>query len=148
LGCLISRPRQQRVQIADIRSISCAAVLTPMPGAPGTLSTLSPASACTSITFSGGDAELLHHPSASMRLSFIVSTHHDAVVTSCIRSLSEEMMETCAPAFAAWRGVGGDDVVGLIALQLDAGEVEGAGRVADQGNCGRRSSGGSGRWAL
>ena len=34
--------------------MSWAAVLTPMPGTPGTLSVESPISACTSSTFSGG----------------------------------------------------------------------------------------------
>ena len=34
--------------------ISAEAVLTPMPGTPGTLSEVSPTSAWTSMTFSGG----------------------------------------------------------------------------------------------
>ena len=52
--------------------------------------------------------------------------------TSCIRSLSEETMVTSPPASRAMAGIGGDEVVGLEALLLDAGQVEGARRLADQ----------------
>ena len=54
LSCLISPARLSSVSRSPYSLISCAAVLTPMPGTPGTLSVESPISACTSITFSGG----------------------------------------------------------------------------------------------
>ena len=52
--------------------------------------------------------------------------------TSCIRSLSEETMVTSPPASTASLRIGGDQVVGLETLLLDAGQVEGAHRLADQ----------------
>ena len=45
LGCLISPERRSNSSRSPKSLINVAAVLTPMPGAPGTLSTLSPASA-------------------------------------------------------------------------------------------------------
>jgi hypothetical protein len=53
LGCLISSARASRVSRSPYSSMSCAAVFTPMPGTPGTLSVESPARACTSTTLSG-----------------------------------------------------------------------------------------------
>ena len=41
-------------------------------------------------------------------------------------------MVVVAPASQASRAIGGDDVVGLVALLLDAGDVEGAHGVADE----------------
>ena len=52
--------------------------------------------------------------------------------TSCIRSLSEEMIVVSAARLAGQPRIGGDEVVGLEAFHLDAGQVEGAGRLADQ----------------
>ena len=54
-------PRQQGCSRSPYSAISWAAVLMPMPGTPGTLSTESPASAWTSTTFLGRHAELLDH---------------------------------------------------------------------------------------
>ena len=53
-SCLISAARASSVSRSPYSPISCAAVFTPMPGTPGTLSVESPISAWTSITFSGG----------------------------------------------------------------------------------------------
>ncbi len=53
LGCLISRAMASSVSRSPYSVMSCAAVLTPMPLAPGTLSVESPASAWTSTTSSG-----------------------------------------------------------------------------------------------
>ena len=52
-GCLISPARARSVSRSPYSRMSCAAVLTPMPGAPGTLSVKSPASAWASMTLSG-----------------------------------------------------------------------------------------------
>ena len=41
-------------------------------------------------------------------------------------------MVTSAPAAMRLASIGGDDVVGLVAFLLDAGDVEGLHRVADQ----------------
>ncbi len=53
--------------------MSCAAVFTPMPGTPGTLSDESPISDCTSITLSGVTPNFSNTSEAPMRLSFMVS---------------------------------------------------------------------------
>jgi hypothetical protein len=76
--------------------MSCAAVFTPMPGTPGTLSVESPISACTSMTFSGPTPNFSHTSAGPMRLSFIVSNMLTQSFTSCIRSLSEDTIVTVA----------------------------------------------------
>ena len=53
-------------------------------------------------------------------------------LTSCIRSLSDETMVAVAPRLARLAHVGRDQVVGLEAALLEAGQVEGAHRLADQ----------------
>ena len=70
----------------------------PMPGAPGTLSTLSPHRAWTSTTFSGGTPNFSITCSRPMRRFFMVSSMKTLSPTSCIRSLSDEMMVTSPPA--------------------------------------------------
>ena len=104
----------------------------PMPGTPGTLSTLSPASACTSTTLSGVTPNFSSTSGSPISLFFMVSSMETRAPTSCIKSLSEDTITTSPPASAAWQRIGRDDVVGLEALLLDAGHVEGAHRVADQ----------------
>ena len=83
--------------------MSCAAVLTPMPGTPGTLSVESPISACTSITFSGGTPNFSITSARPIRLSFIVSYMMTQSFTSCIRSLSDDTMVAVALASQASR---------------------------------------------
>ena len=67
-----------------------------------------------------------------MRRSFMVSYMVTSSVTSCIRSLSEETMVAVAPRSPASRRIGRDQIVGLEAALLEAGQVEGAHRLADQ----------------
>ncbi len=81
--------------------MSSAAVLTPMPGTPGTLSVESPASACTSTTLSGGTPNFSRTSSTPMVRFFMVSSIEMPGCTSCIRSLSEETMVTSPPAASA-----------------------------------------------
>ena len=83
--------------------MSSAAVLTPIPGTPGTLSTLSPQSAWTSMTLSGPTPNFSRTSAAPIGLSFIGSNIWMRSETSCIRSLSEETMVTIAPASAPQR---------------------------------------------
>ena len=104
----------------------------PMPGTPGTLSVESPASACTSTTFSGGTPNFSITSAMPMRRSFMVSYIVTLSVTSCIRSLSEETMVVVAPRSPASPRIGRDQIVGLEAALLEAGQVEGAHRLADQ----------------
>ena len=97
--------------------MSWAAVLTPMPGTPGTLSVESPASACTSTTLSGVTPNFsitASGPSLIFLIGSIISTPGRI---SCIRSLSDETMVQVPPASTAMRGVGRDQVVGLVALR-------------------------------
>ena len=75
----------------------------PMPGTPGTLSVESPASACTSTTFSGGTPNFSITSGMPMRRSFMVSYIVTLSVTSCIKSLSEETMVVVAPRSPASR---------------------------------------------
>ena len=131
-GCLISAARSSSVSRSPYSWISCAAVLTPMPGAPGTLSTESPASACTSITRSGPTPNFSNTSSGPIGLFFSVSNISTPGATSCIRSLSADDDRHPPAERRGLRGVGGDDVVGLEPRLLEAGQVEGAGRVADQ----------------
>ena len=96
-GCLISPARFSSVSRSPYSTISCAAVLMPMPGTPGTLSVESPASACTSTTFSGGTPNFSITSGIPMRRSFMVSNIVTLSVTSCIKSLSEETIVVVAP---------------------------------------------------
>ena len=77
--------------------------MTPMPGAPGTLSTGSPQRAWTSTTLSGGTPNFSTTCSGPIRTFFMVSSMVTRAPTSCIRSLSEEMMVTSPPASRTWR---------------------------------------------
>ncbi len=83
--------------------ISWAAVLMPMPGTPGTLSTLSPARDCTSTTRSGSTPNFSITSAASIGLFLIGSSMVTPSPTSCIMSLSEETMTTRDPSSRAIR---------------------------------------------
>ena len=78
-----------------------AAVFTPMPGTPGTLSLESPISDCTSMTFDGGTPKRSNTSASPIALFFMVSYMMMPGRTICIRSLSEETMVTSAPASSA-----------------------------------------------
>ncbi len=82
----------------------------------------------------GRHTELLPYlvgPDAA-RWVFMVSSMVMPGLTSCIRSLSEETMVTSPPRSQRLHGVGGNEIIGLVALLLDAGDVEGFDGVADQ----------------
>ncbi len=112
------------------------------------LSTLSPASACTSTTLSGGTPNFSTTSSGPIALSFIGSRIPMPGPTSCIRSLSEEMIVQRPPAATACRA----SVAMMSSASNPSTSRQGTpkARVASRvrGNCGRRSSGGSGRLAL
>ena len=111
-------------------SSSCAAVLTPMPGTPGTLSIEVAAQRLHVDHLLRADAELLDRPrDVDRACPSSCRTSTRSAPTSCIRSLSEETMVTSPPASLGLPRIGGDDVVGLVALLLDAGQVEGARRL-------------------
>ncbi len=80
-----------------------AAVFTPMPGTPGTLSEESPISACTSTTFEGGTPKRSITSASPITLFFIVSYMITPGWMICIRSLSDDTMVTSAPASSASR---------------------------------------------
>ena len=113
-GCLISPARASSVSRSPYSRISCAAVLSPIPGAPGTLSVESPASAWTSTTLSGPTpSKYLTTSSTPKRRSSrepatpawpeAGSYIETPGSMSCMRSLSAETMRTSAPASRAWR---------------------------------------------
>ena len=148
LGCLISSARSKSVSRSPNSLIRSAAVLMPIPGAPGTLSTLSPARACTSTTRLGPTPNFSSTPSTPIRLFFIGSSISTPPPTSCIRSLSDDRIVTRPPASSAWRA--------RVAMMSSASNPSTSiqamlkARVASRvsGNCGRRSSGAGGRLAL
>ena len=112
--------------------MSCAAVLTPMPGTPGTLSVESPISACTSMTFSGGTPNFSITSARPIFLSFMVSNMMTPSSTSCIKSLSDDTMVAVAPASQRLPHIGRDQIVGLKAFLFEARDVEGVHRLAHQ----------------
>ena len=148
LGCVISSARDSSVSTSPNSWISAAAVLIPIPGAPGTLSVESPASACTSTTLSGPTPNFASTPSTPMRTFFIASIISTPPPTSCIRSLSELTIVTRPPASRARHA--------SVAMMSSASNPSSSSqamlnaRVASRvrGICGRRSSGISGRWPL
>ena len=103
LGCLISLVRASSVSRSPYSLISSAAVLMPMPGAPGTLSVESPASAWTSTTFSGATPNFSITSAGPILRIFIGSIISTPGRTSCIRSLSDDTMVQVAPASTAMR---------------------------------------------
>ena len=95
------------ISLADFKSfskvpyllISSAAVFTPIPGTPGTLSLLSPARDWTSITFDASTPNLLIISSSEINLFFIGSNIRTPFLYNCIKSLSDETIVTLAPFF-------------------------------------------------
>ena len=130
--CLISEARASRVSRSPYSASSCAAVFTPMPGTPGTLSTESPASDCTSITLSGVDAELLQHRG----LAHVAVLHRVVERHAGADQLHQVLVGRDDAAGGAGlhrlARIGGDEIVGLEIVLLDGGHVEGAGRLLDQ----------------
>ena len=110
-ACSISRSRRLDGFIAGAAArmasrspnsvISWAAVLGPMPGTPGTLSTLSPIRAWASISFSGPTPNFSITSAMPMGLFFIGSCMATPGRISCIRSLSDETMMAEPPASVA-----------------------------------------------
>jgi hypothetical protein len=101
LGCLISPVRSSNASRVPYSLISCAAVFTPMPGAPGTLSVESPASACTSMTLSGVTPNFSNTASGPSLIFLIGSIISTPGRISCIKSLSDETMVQVPPASSA-----------------------------------------------
>ena len=87
LSCLISDARASRVSRSPNSLIKSAAVLTPMPGTPGTLSVESPISDCTSTTLDGGTPKRSITSASPIILFFIVSYIRTPGWTSCIKIL-------------------------------------------------------------
>ena len=102
-GCLISLARASSDSRSPYSVMSWAAVFTPMPGTPGTLSTLSPARACTSTTLSGATPNFSNTSPGPMGLFFSGSSIRTPGRTSCIMSLSDDTMVTSRPASFASR---------------------------------------------
>ena len=113
--------------------MSREAVFGPMPGTPGTLSTLSPISARTSPTLSGAT------PNFSMTLASVDAAvvhrveHVDFVIEDQLHQILVGADDRHFPAGVSSRGhVAGDDVVGFQARFLDTRDRKGARRGADQ----------------
>ena len=132
LSCLISAARASSVSRSPNSLMRSAAVLTPMPGTPGTLSDESPISACTSIDLGRRHAEALDHLRLADRLVLHGVVHDDAGLDELHQVLVGGDDGHVGAGVDRLERIGGDDVVGLVALLLDAGDVEGAHRVAHQ----------------
>ncbi len=132
LGCLISEARSRSVSRSPYSLISSAAVLTPMPGTPGTLSVESPASDCTSTTLSGGTPNFSITSSRADLLGLHGVEHDNARAHELHQVLVGGDDRDVAAGVDDLARVGRDEVVGLIALLLDAGDVERLHRVADE----------------
>ncbi len=72
-----------------------------MPATPGTLSMLSPISASTSPTSSGGTPNFSRTSATPSLRFFMVSRTETSSSQSCMRSLSDEQITTCIPAALA-----------------------------------------------
>ena len=133
-GCLISPARASSVSRSPYSVMSCAAVLSPMPGAPGTLSVESPASAWTSTTLSGPDAEIfddfgraeapLLARARDPGLAGSRVVHRDAGIDELHEILVGRDDEDVGAGLARLTRVSGDDVVGLVAALLDRDHAE------------------------
>ena len=103
-----------------------------MPGTPGTLSTESPVSACRSIIFSGGTPNFSITSGMPICRSFIGSY----MLTRRPDELHQVLVGGddggVGAGLAGLPRIGRDQVVRLEPLLLDAGQVEGARRLADQ----------------
>ena len=81
--------------------MSWAAPFGPMPGTPGTLSTESPISACTSTILSGVTPNFSITSGGPIGFCLIGSSISTPGRMSCIRSLSDDTIVTCPPACSA-----------------------------------------------
>ena len=102
-GCLISPARRSTPSRSPYSLINNAAVLTPIPGTPGTLSVASPHRAWTSITRSGPTPNFSCTWSGPISRCFMGSRMPTPPPISCIKSLSELTMVTSMPASRARR---------------------------------------------
>ena len=125
---------------------SVDAVLRPMPGTPGTLSTASPVRREKSTTWSGAIPQSALSPSTSRTLSLRKLRMRVRSSRSWRASLSAVQMTTSSPARRP-AGEGGDHVVGLepgVDQDGDARTPRTSRRIT--AICGRRSSGIAARW--
>ena len=132
LSCLISLARLSSVSRSPYSPINCAAVFTPMPGTPGTLSVESPISACTSITLSGPTPNFSITSAAADAAVLHGVVHGDAVADELHQVLVGGDDGGGGLGLAGEPRIGGDQVVGLEAGLLEAGNFEGVHRLADQ----------------
>ena len=141
-GCLISPARANKDSRSPYSLKSWAAVLTPMPRTPGTLSVESPASACTSTTLSGLDAEIgndLFVPDASLRpvgLALRVArgriVHRHAGLDELHQILVGRDDGHVGAALDRDARISGDQIIRLVTVLLHRKEAEGAHRLAHQ----------------
>ena len=131
-GWRISWARASSVSRSPNSSMSCAAVLTPMPGTPGTLSVASPASAMHVDYPLRADAEFFPDFVWPDRPVVHRIEHGHAWPDELHQVLVGGDDGHLGAGFARYPRIGGDQVVRLPAFAFDAGYVEGAHRLADQ----------------
>ena len=94
LFCLILEAFSNRLSKLSYSLISNDAVLIPIPGTPGILSTESPANDWTSMTLFGSTPNFSITSFFLIKRFFIVSSIDTSSFTSCIKSLSDETIVT------------------------------------------------------
>ena len=131
-SCLISPARRSSVSRSPNSPISCAAVFTPMPGTPGTLSVEVADQRLHLDHLVGRHAELLDHLGDADLLVLHRVVHDDAVVHELHQVLVGRHDGDVRADLAGLPRIGGDQVVGLEAEHFQARNVERAHRLADQ----------------
>ena len=124
--------RQQRVEIAEMFRAAAPPSSGRCPECQARCRPKSPVIACRSIIFSGGTPHFSMTSGMPIWRSFIGSY----IDTVCADELHQILVGRddgrVAARLAGQPRIGGDQVVGLEAFHLDAGQVEGARRLADQ----------------
>ena len=86
----------------------------------------------------GADAEFLHHLLGPDFAALHGVQHDHAVADQLHQVLVRRDDGDLGAGFLGLTGIGGDQVVGLEAVHVDAGDAEGRGRLADEGELGNQ----------
>ena len=103
-----------------------------MPGTPGTLSTLSPASACTSITLSGFTPNFSRTASSPSLLVLHRIKQGDAFTHQLHQVLVRRHDAARCPRLNRLPRIGGDEIIGLVIGLFNTGHVESPRGLPDQ----------------
>ena len=137
LGCLISPARASSVSRSPYSAINCAAVFTPMPGAPGTLSVEIAGQRLNVDDLVGAAAKIGEHlrrrpiaPLFAIARRRIV--HRNARLDELHQVLVGRDDQHVGALLSRLARVGRDEIVGLVAVLFDRRQAKGAHRIAHQ----------------